>query len=379
MSKISELRKQYPELNVSIIDVLSKLDGTKSHKYLPLLCKLFSYRFNVKKEYRHYTEKELNGEINYIRKRLSKIIDTTDLSDNELYVLDTFFAFYSEHDLILMRSFKELNERNLITNNDVNSYKDMDEVRNAVSLAEIRMFEKDMEKQIIKEYEDDNWLIVRPLTFTSSTRYGAGTKWCTTYEKEKQYFKRYWERGVLIYVINKKTGYKFASFKSLYGERELSFWNSADQRIDFLEVEIEDYMYSIIKNQLKSTKTNKDFCDNKLIVSVEIECCEFLLKKASRIELVDETQNEVAAPRLEVVRGNEGGVPMGEERYMDEPMVEDMSDIEMCIEEANIPTSLDLEIMGLRRFFNDEEEMSVMEEPLVDFSEGISEEERPLR
>ena len=56
-----------------------------------------------------------------------------------------------------------------------------------------------------KEYEDDKWVIVRPLTFASSVKYGASTRWCTTYQAEKQYFERYWRQGILIYFINKTT------------------------------------------------------------------------------------------------------------------------------------------------------------------------------
>jgi hypothetical protein len=272
MSRLTELKKQYPELNVSIIDVFNKIDGTKSYKYLPLLCKLFSSRFSLDEQFKNFKKGELDNEINYIRNKVSKILNTSGLSNNEVYQLDIFLGFFNELDLQLFKTFKDLNERNLITNNDITSYKNFEEIGNSVSLAEIKMYEKEMSHQIVKEYEDDTWLIIRPLTFSSSSKYGAATKWCTTYKNDKQYFKRYWERGILIYSINKITGYKFATFKSLDGEQELSFWNATDQRIDFLEVDIEDYMYSVIKNILNSKKTNKDFCDDELIMSVEIEC-----------------------------------------------------------------------------------------------------------
>ena len=41
----------------------------------------------------------------------------------------------------------------------------------------------------IKEYEDERWLILRPLTFSASAKYGSSTRWCTTYQKEKNYRK----------------------------------------------------------------------------------------------------------------------------------------------------------------------------------------------
>ena len=48
MSRINELKKQYPELNITIFDLMVRLDTTKTHKYLPLMCKIFGKRFNVK-------------------------------------------------------------------------------------------------------------------------------------------------------------------------------------------------------------------------------------------------------------------------------------------------------------------------------------------
>lgn len=334
MSKLNELKKQYPELNVSIIDMFSKLDNTKSHKYLPLLCKLFRYRFNLNENFRGNI-RDIKNEIKYIRERLSNIFDVENLTDNEVFVLDQLVGFYNTSDLEMFKNFRDYNERNLIPNKDVTSYKTLDEVSQSVSLAEIRSMEKDMENQVVKEFEDDNWLLVRPLTFSSSLRYGSSTKWCTTYKNEKQYFERYWRRGILVYCINKTTGYKFAIFKSLDSEKELSFWNAADRRIDFLELEIEEYMYSIIKDLLKSKQTNRDLCDTKTELSVIMECSNHLKKISS---LTDE-----AAPIME------------ERAYDERPMMEyDTREVEV-VNESNYRTypqyeeatgELDLREMG---------------------------------
>jgi hypothetical protein len=112
---------------------------------------------------------------------------------------------------------------------------------------------------------------VRPLTFSASAKYGAGTRWCTTYQREKNYFERYWRLGILVYFINKKTGYKFAGFKSLQ-DKEMSFWNADDSRIDYLDVEIENYMFSIVKNIFSSKSTNKTLCSDEIQDQVHKEC-----------------------------------------------------------------------------------------------------------
>ena len=45
MSRFDELKKQYPELNITIIDVLKRIDVSDTYKYLPTLCKIFGKRF----------------------------------------------------------------------------------------------------------------------------------------------------------------------------------------------------------------------------------------------------------------------------------------------------------------------------------------------
>ena len=49
MSRLDELKKQYPELNVTVFDMMTRLDVSKTYKYLPLFCKIFGVRFNPKK------------------------------------------------------------------------------------------------------------------------------------------------------------------------------------------------------------------------------------------------------------------------------------------------------------------------------------------
>jgi hypothetical protein len=122
-------------------------------------------------------------------------------------------------------------------------------------------------------YEDEVWLIVRPLTFEASSKYGAGTKWCTTQKNDKQYFTRYWNRGVLAYIINKQTGLKYGMFKALEEyDSELSFWDAPDNRVDFLMMDIGDQLLPVIKQLIKSDKTNEQLCSSELIEKVWEEC-----------------------------------------------------------------------------------------------------------
>ena len=103
-------------------------------------------------------------------------------------------------------------------------------------------------------HEDEEWLIIKPLTYESSKKYGAGTRWCTAAESEDYQFYNYTSRGILIYTINKKTGYKVATFKNLDKEhtRELSFWDAEDNRLDSLELNLPDDIMDIIITDLKN-------------------------------------------------------------------------------------------------------------------------------
>lgn len=303
MSKITEIKKQYPELNISIIDIFSKIDNTKTNKYLPLLCKLLSHRFQPSKL---WDENNYKTEMSHITELVGNLgFDCKDMSDNEIYIFYMFADFFNSQDIRDIISFRKFNERGLIKNNDITSYQTFEEIRSAVGLATLKDNEKIMKSQVVKEYEDDVWLALRPLTFEASSKYGSATKWCTTYQTDKQYFERYWNRGILVYFINKVTGLKFALFKSLNNEKELSFWNAADSRIDFLELEIDDYMFPIVKNILKSDKTNKDLCSKKLQIQVDIECSRMSRKSSyfenMRIPTDDiDMEEEIPLPSMEL-------------------------------------------------------------------------------
>ena len=72
-------------------------------------------------------------------------------------------------------------------------------------MVKLKLLDKESAKSVYRVFEDDEWLVIRPLTIDASARYGASTKWCTTMIG-KDYFHRYSDRGCLLYNINKKTG-----------------------------------------------------------------------------------------------------------------------------------------------------------------------------
>jgi hypothetical protein len=267
MSKIEESRKNYPHFNIDIIDIFKKLDITKTGKYIPLFTKILTQEFESRIEnmdkYNEYVVEKLN---NYG-------FDSTDLTTLELYTIMHLIDIFGEVSVINLIDFMDYMERGFIENKDVLTYKNIEQVRNAISVASLKEVSKNLENQIIKEFEDETWIIVRPMSFEASSRYGASTKWCTTYKKEKEYFAKYFSRGVLAYFINKKTGYKFALFSEVYkGNNEISFWNAEDSRVDFLSLDVDFYLLPKIKELANSKMKNSDFITEEEKEKIFKEC-----------------------------------------------------------------------------------------------------------
>jgi hypothetical protein len=98
-------------------------------------------------------------------------------------------------------------------------------------------------------------------------KYGSSTRWCTASKNNPYQFFNYTENGMLIYCINKSTGYKLAihAYKNHYGgSGEISFWNSKDDRIDSLMTELDFETFQLIKNIVtsKNILSNKELGEN---------------------------------------------------------------------------------------------------------------------
>ena len=289
MSRIDEIKKQYPELNVSFLDIITNLDTSKTYKYTPLFCKLFAKRLNLK--HNSIGENLNDVKLRYESTLINKGISTIDLTDNELFVYGMMTVYFPSEIFFTLKEFMYFMEKNQIENNDVTSYSTIDEMRSAITLASMKELTKELEGQVIKEYEDETWVAVRPLTFDASAKYGTGTRWCTTYQAEKNYFERYWRGGILCYFINKKTGYKFAGYRSL-PDREMSFWNASDMRVDYLDLEIDDYMFTNIRKIFSSEFTNKNLCSDEIQEQVHKEC----IDQYGKVESVEVLMEQPAEP-----------------------------------------------------------------------------------
>ncbi len=208
MSKIKEL-KTNPEHILNIVNVLELFSPDKKSKYTDTLLRLMK------------NTKALRDQCSDVKKEIVNTFpfitmeELNNFSEIQIMVMWRFIdAFFYHSDLNDWRKFCDYNERGLISQNDLTKYKTFEEISNQLSLADIKVQSKELENEVVKILDTDEWLLVRPLTYYSSKKYGSNTKWCTTSEGNPEYFIKYSSRGVLIYCINKITGYKVASFYS---------------------------------------------------------------------------------------------------------------------------------------------------------------------
>lgn len=254
MSKIKEL-KTNPDNILNFVDIIELFSPDKKSKYTDMLLRLMNKTKNIHNHVKE-TKEEIVRTFDFI-----KMEDIENLSPLQTLMTYRFLdSFFNVEDLKSFRKFAEYNERGLVSQNDLTKYTSLEDVLQQLDLAELRVESKGLENEINKVYEDDTWLLVRPLTYLSSKKYGSNTKWCTTQNDNPEYFLKYSKKGVLIYCINKVTGYKVASFYSLdRNDPEFSFWNQKDTRIDSLDSELPDELRKVIQEicKDKKAKTNR--------------------------------------------------------------------------------------------------------------------------
>ena len=251
MGKIDELKKQNPNFNINIIDIINDIYGKS--KYTEMVINLIKNKYNKRNNDNNYSDiyRELVREFNVIPDKLI----TKNYFDliNMIKVLNEYVG-YNESKTI--EKFIELNEKNLITQKDLTTYKTIEELELQISLSDLKIVDKELEKQVLKLMETDEWLVLKPLSYQASVKYGSGTKWCTASKNESDYYFRYSKRGILIYCINKKTGDKVAGFKNLdlSYEKETSFWTIIDLRTDSIDCDLPEDVMNIFKEEFKNTK-----------------------------------------------------------------------------------------------------------------------------
>ena len=294
MSKIKDLRNN-PDNSANMVDFISLLcPENKESKYVPLFLKFMKETTSFDDHIEHII-KTISENYDIPREKVTKFTSL------QLVICYLFYQqMFNETDLKRFQKFCDYNEKNMIPNNDLTKYKSFTDIKNSVDLAEIKMAEKEMEKSIKSIHRDDEWIVLRPLTYQSSKKYGWNTKWCTSSEDTNDQFMSYSRRGILIYTINTKTGLKVACFKELGSDLltltstpEFSFWNQVDHRIDSIQSGLPQEILNIILSEVEVNPiSNKELAEKMDIPNINGNDGE-KMKTYDRPRLLDDMRNEL--------------------------------------------------------------------------------------
>lgn len=98
-----------------------------------------------------------------------------------------------------------------------------------------RQKKKEIKKNTIKLYGNDDWHVVIPTAHGASCYYGAGTKWCIASKSEPSHWEGYAEQGIeFIFAINKNKPKDDPMHKiafAVYPDERCEVFNAEDKQI----------------------------------------------------------------------------------------------------------------------------------------------------
>ena len=248
----NEFVKQHPHtLGLDNYTLIKYILGNKTNKYLPLIVKqIHSVSEDMMKKY----QGEVNDEyVGYLKKYNLEDSVLGVLPDKHRLSVLWYFRNLSDVglDMKMLLEFDEMMENNLIHDTDLTTYDNFSKIQEQLNIAYTKKVLKEERSLVDVVFENDEWLAIRPLTFESSKKYGAGTKWCTTSENNPHHFYRYSDMGVLIYLYNKlnnrKFGIHFNMEESKFG---IQIYNEVDDRIDSSDARIQFEVMDQIKQNI---------------------------------------------------------------------------------------------------------------------------------
>jgi hypothetical protein len=281
MAKIKEIIEMAPaSFKISLLDVLMAMDMSKTKKYVPLMLKVIQNKNDENNSNR--VEEDFNAEIRdyYGISNLPETIDP-----KVAYLLLQMIGSDTTRDLI---NFMDSFEKGYFKGVDITTITNKKEISRLNGLTALNKIGKGLAKQVQKDFEDEEWLIVRPFTYEASVRYGYGSKWCTSMEKSAEHFFRYSNDGTLIYSLNKKTGDKVAAYYEV--GQGLSFWNAEDSRIDSMFSNLPSHIMDVIRGIVTDNPLPNRSLSPEVWQNSKDLWSESWNKERERVELVEEPQ-----------------------------------------------------------------------------------------
>lgn len=244
---IKKIKKENDLVNVSLIDLMGKLDTSETKKYTQFLVKILKKSFDNDIK---YMAKEESG-------RVRKIDEV--LGDNtfDSWITKRLIGqLYGWDEMNLFVEFCDYMERGLTNEKDISKYDSWDMVATEVYQAKNRDLFKKAKKQVKVVYEDDQYFCIKPLTYEASVSYGYQTKWCTASVHDQSYFYNHSRDGVLVYVIDKINNVKFGFY---HNNHQIQIYDQKDDRVDSMETGLPLELLHKLFSEMKSDVKDKNF------------------------------------------------------------------------------------------------------------------------
>ena len=255
---IKKIKKENDSINISLIDLMGKLDTSETKKYTQFLVKILKKNFDNEHDF-------LVRDLSHRERKIDQVL-TNSTFDGWLTrkVLTNLYG-WDEVDSFI--NFCEFMERGLTNEKDISKYDSWEMVTSEVFQAKNRNLFKMAKKEVKVVYEDDQYMCIKPLTYAASVSYGYQTKWCTASIQEPSYFYNHSKDGVLVYLIDKINNVKFGFYHNNY---QIQIYNQKDDRIDSMETGLPVELLHKLIGEMKSEAKDKNF-NYKLFGESELE------------------------------------------------------------------------------------------------------------
>ena len=257
MSRLDKLKEQHPELNISVIDLIGMIDPTDTYKYSEFLIKI------LKNWYR-------DVDIRY----------------------GIGIDMFGEQNVEILNEFEKHSKSKRIEKNDISQHDTFITLQTEVNKAKEILRLKELEKQTKKLFDNDEWLVLIPLSYEASKLYGMETKWCTTQER---YWNDYIRKYKLIYVINKITNKKYAISRDKTEDKDLKAWLSDDTETSPLLLPIPQDLWMVIMPELQKQESVTDLIGGDLsgIISLTSGSSDSIVDRVRRLmDIIDSPVSE---------------------------------------------------------------------------------------
>ena len=255
---IKKIKKENNSINISLIDLMGKLDTSETKKYTQFLVKILKKNFDNEQDF-------LVRDSSHRERKIDQVLNNSTFDGWITRKILTNLYGWDEVDSFI--NFCDFMERGLTNEKDISKYDSWDMVASEVFQAKNRNLFKKAKKEVKVVYEDDQYMCIKPLTYAASVSYGYQTKWCTASVQEPSYFYNHSKDGVLVYLIDKINNVKFGFYHNSY---QIQIYNQKDDRIDSMETGLPLELLHKLIGEMKSEAKDKNF-NYKLFGESELE------------------------------------------------------------------------------------------------------------